>query len=51
MGGRQRQEAGGRLSSGTNGNPETSGVARAVIRGPGLVAAKFMEKSEAMRII
>ena len=40
-----------RLSSGTNGNPVTSGVGRAVIRVPGLVAAKFMSKSEAMRII
>ena len=33
-----------RLSSGTNGNPVTSGVS-------GLVAAKLMSKSEAMRII
>ena len=40
-----------RLSCGTNGNPVTSGVGRAVIRVPGLVAAKFMSKSEAMRII
>ena len=34
-----------------SGNPVTSGVAPAVIRGPGRVAAKFMSKSEAMRII